>query len=184
MATVTIKPVGYAIATYFTERRDEFERDGTVIYHAPMGMATAPLFTSEALAQARAEGKAEGMRDWQQMEKAAQDVLAERERQKTAEGWTSDHDDSHTKGEMAAAAGIYALVASSSDRRWIVKGLSGNDYIAAAMKLWPWDKPWFKPTDPRRDLVKAGALLLAEIERIDRLALPSTPADGETTTNA
>lgn len=61
MATVT-GPVGYAIATYFTERRNEFERDGTVIYHAPMGMAAMPLFTAEALSAARSEGKAEGMR--------------------------------------------------------------------------------------------------------------------------
>ena len=30
---------------------------------------------------------------------------------------------------------------------------------------------WWKPTDCRRDLVKAGALILAEIERLDRAAL-------------
>jgi len=34
---------------------------------------------------------------------------------------------------------------------------------------------WFKPTDPRRDLVKAGALCIAEIERLDRALTP--PAD-------
>lgn len=32
----------------------------------------------------------------------------------------------------------------------------------------PWDEKWWKPKNPRRDLVKAGALILAEIERIDR----------------
>jgi hypothetical protein len=39
---------------------------------------------------------------------------------------------------------------------------------------WPggWDWSWFKPTTPRRDLVKAGALIVAEIERLDR----TTPA--------
>jgi hypothetical protein len=29
---------------------------------------------------------------------------------------------------------------------------------------------WWKPTNRRRDLVKAGALILAEIERLDRAA--------------
>jgi len=42
---------------------------------------------------------------------------------------------------------------------------------------WPikWMAAWFKPTDPRRDLVKAGALCIAEIERLDRALTP--PAD-------
>jgi hypothetical protein len=33
---------------------------------------------------------------------------------------------------------------------------------------WPWSQDWWKPTNPRRDLVKAGALIAAEIERLDR----------------
>lgn len=33
---------------------------------------------------------------------------------------------------------------------------------------WPWDDVWWKPKDPRTNLVKAGALILAEIERMDR----------------
>ena len=39
-----LAPVGYAIATYFTERREEYERGGTVIYRQPAGMATMPLY--------------------------------------------------------------------------------------------------------------------------------------------
>lgn len=35
--------------------------------------------------------------------------------------------------------------------------------------IWPWDEHWWKSTTRRRDLVKAGALVAAEIERIDRL---------------
>jgi hypothetical protein len=36
--------------------------------------------------------------------------------------------------------------------------------------LWPskWAEHWFKPKDPRRDLVRAAALCIAEIERLDR----------------
>lgn len=92
---------------------------------------------------------------------AAADVLAERRRQVEAEGWSPEHDDTHSDGEIAAAAAAYAFNASIYDR-----------YLAAdPIGFWPWDPAWFKPTDARRDLVKAGALILAEIERLDRAAL-------------
>lgn len=40
----------------------------------------------------------------------------------------------------------------------------------AIPRQWPftWWLDWWKPTTYRRDLVKAGALILAEIERLDR----------------
>jgi len=41
--------------------------------------------------------------------------------------------------------------------------------------LWPWSPMWWRPTTQRRDLVKAGALIMAEIERIDRAAAQSQP---------
>lgn len=89
---------------------------------------------------------------------AAADVLAERQRQVTAEGWTPEHDDEHSDGEMALAASSYALYAHKKP-------------IAPAIPYnWPWEPEWFKQQGARRDLVKAGALILAEIERIDRAA--------------
>lgn len=42
----------------------------------------------------------------------------------------------------------------------------------ADIEVWPWDESWWKPTNRRRDLVKAGALILAEIERLDRAEAP------------
>ncbi|HFI5640650.1 TPA: hypothetical protein ACGQVP_001654 [Raoultella planticola] len=87
---------------------------------------------------------------------AAADVLAERQRQVTAEGWTPGHDDEYEHGELADAAGCYAL---SSDL---------FDCAGEPPRPWPWPDEWWKPTSRRRDLVKAGALILAEIERIDR----------------
>ncbi len=90
---------------------------------------------------------------------AARDVLAERRRQVEVEGWTPEHDDAHSAGEMARAAVCYAL----TDSRW----RDVFDYRS----WWPWSTVWWKPTTRRRDLVKAGALILAEIERIDRAAL-------------
>ena len=97
-------------------------------------------------------------------------IAAERRRQIEAEGWTTEHDDTHTRGEMAAAAGVYALAAASqNDYRFVLIGSPVNDCLAGAMELWPWEKSWFKPTDRRRDLVKAGALIAAEIDRLDRI---------------
>jgi hypothetical protein len=85
---------------------------------------------------------------------AIADIAAERQRQIETEGWTPEHDDEHGKGELADAAACYAhgeLIRDEAD------GF-----------LWPWDEDWWKPSDRRRELIKAGALIVAEIERIDR----------------
>ncbi|HAT2180934.1 TPA: hypothetical protein I8167_005113 [Raoultella ornithinolytica] len=87
---------------------------------------------------------------------AAADVLAERQRQITAEGWTPEHDDKYQNSELADAAACYAIHAHN-------QGFSTPAH-------WPWPPTWWKQTNPRRDLVKAGALILAEIERLDRAA--------------
>ena len=87
--------------------------------------------------------------------RAVLDVAAERRRQVEAEGWTPEHDDEHVVGELATAGASYALVAVG--------------YGLLALRTWPWPAG-LKPTTPRRDLVKAGALILAEIERLDRMA--------------
>ena len=92
------------------------------------------------------------------MTKAALDVLAERRRQIEAEGWTPEHDDEHSKGQLAAAAACYALASI---------GIKGNEDVQ--IRFWPWDDGWWRPSNRRRDLVKAGALILAEIERLDRM---------------
>ncbi|VWB89092.1 hypothetical protein BLA13014_04127 [Burkholderia aenigmatica] len=87
---------------------------------------------------------------------AARDVLVERRRQVEAEGWTPEHDDHHADGSIALAAACYAVADNE------------NYPLAEAPDLWPWDLDWWKPSTERRNLVKAGALILAEIERIDR----------------
>ncbi len=107
------------------------------------------------------------------LEGAIADIAAERRRQIEAEGWSQDHDDAHRDGEMARAAGIYAVIAGSdrTDYRNATGGYRLTDILQAIMDhYWPWDRSWFKPTNPRRDLVKAGALIVAEIERLDRAA--------------
>lgn len=83
---------------------------------------------------------------------AIDDIAAERGRQMRVEGWSSSHDDEHDDGSLGTAAACYAL---------------GLPKIAGRV-IWPWDFKWWKPKDRRRDLVRAGALIVAEIERLDR----------------
>ncbi|WP_319798280.1 hypothetical protein [Nitrobacter sp.] len=88
--------------------------------------------------------------------KAIDDVIAERKRQIEVEGWEPGNDAEYFSGELAAAAACYAL----------------NAYAYGANTAppdWPWDVKWWKPKDKRRDLVRAAALLLADIERLDKL---------------
>ncbi|HGO9838641.1 hypothetical protein [Pseudomonas aeruginosa] len=99
------------------------------------------------------------------------DVQAERKRQITAEGWTPEHDDEHDGGELADAAACYALSAAG----W-------STY--AARERWPWPLEWWKPSTARRDLVKACALGLAEIERLDRAGISQNPQPGATTASS
>lgn len=96
------------------------------------------------------------------MSQAVLDVVTERHRQIQSEGWTPEHDNAHDKGEMAWAAVVYASNASPPGQ-----GL-GADRERIVRLFWPWDWSWWEPTSRRRDLVKAAALLLAEIERLDR----------------
>ena len=95
--------------------------------------------------------------------KAWQDVLAERQRQISAEGWSINHDDEHDQGEMARAAGCYALHGFFNNGKWSSTRYDIEHY------LWPWSLDWWKPKDTRHNLIRAAALLLAEIERLDRM---------------
>lgn len=105
-------------------------------------------------------------------------------RQTRGEGWSADHDDQWVHGEMARAAAVYAAPGPAYERC----SVTGN-----VEEMWPWSDRWdkrrrndagFVPpltsqqaiADRRRELVKAGALIAAEIDRIDRLARVYTPA--------
>ena len=88
------------------------------------------------------------------------DVTAERRRQVADEGFAPARDDGYVHGQLARAASAYAEFGGLPDERR--GGYSG------APATWPWALQWWKPTDRRRDLVKAAALIFAEIERLDR----------------
>lgn len=82
------------------------------------------------------------------------DVQAERRRQITAEGWTPEHDDLYCAAELPRAAAAYILNGANDE----------------APAIWPFVAKWWKPRDSRSNYVRAGALILAEIERLDRAA--------------
>ncbi|HHG5550744.1 TPA: hypothetical protein ACPWN3_006392 [Pseudomonas aeruginosa] len=82
------------------------------------------------------------------------DVQAERRRQITAEGWTPDHDDLYCAAELPRAAAAYILSGANDE----------------APAIWPFSAKWWKPRDARANYMRASALILAEIERLDRAA--------------
>lgn len=92
------------------------------------------------------------------------DIAAERKRQQEKEGWTIAHDDEHIEGHLALAGACYALPPGE---------------IGYIESVWPWDFSWFKPKSRRQDLVRAAALIVAEIERIDRAASPTQTDSGD-----
>ncbi|HFH4760845.1 hypothetical protein [Pseudomonas aeruginosa] len=89
-----------------------------------------------------------------QVPQAWLDVQAERRRQITAEGWTPEHDDLYCAAELPRAAAAYILNGANDE----------------APAIWPFVAKWWKPRDARSNYVRAGALILAEIERLDRAA--------------
>lgn len=84
----------------------------------------------------------------------AGEILQERGQQMQREGWSPEHDDTHTDGSLALAGAAYAM--------------SAGGQVLGAEQWWPWEREGFKPKNARRDLIRAAALLVAEIERLDR----------------
>lgn len=88
-------------------------------------------------------------------------IQEERYRQQDEHAFTFEHDDQHSAGELAMAAMCYCL-----DPIWRPATMAPIG--------WPWvrngDMDGFSPNKSRiRELVKAGALIVAEIERLQRL---------------
>lgn len=102
-------------------------------------------------------------------------IAAERARQIKDEGWDHGHDSEHEDGELAIAAACYAIVnADAVTSKGFLDELWGM--------LWPstnWSIKWWKPKDPLRNLVRAGALIAAEIDRRLKLGERMVPRRGE-----
>lgn len=101
------------------------------------------------------------------------EIEEERTRQVTSEGWTESDDDGHRRGQLAQAA-IAFVVSALTQTRMIADGASAAQAYSAAQRApkpstWPFRSPW-KPKAYRRALICAAALLVAEVERLDRAA--------------
>lgn len=96
-------------------------------------------------------------------------IRLERQRQTQSEGWSPRHDDEHTDGELLRAAVIY-----------IWHGTMMQASFEGGLPVgWPWEAQWWKPKSRQRNLIRAGALCLAERDRCRRAGLPTEPADRE-----
>lgn len=90
------------------------------------------------------------------------DIAVERQRQRDFERHETADDDDFTGGELARMAACYANYAAEPEGRRNAK--------AGGVPLgWPMRPNLWKPKDRRRDLVRAGALIVAELERLDRM---------------
>lgn len=103
------------------------------------------------------------------MNKFLQMILDERKRQIEKEGWTHEHDDNHYPGELAAAAACYAMPFTTevSDLKFSHPLINSGNEINA----WPFEEEWFKKKkhDRQKQLIIAGALILAELELLERV---------------
>ena len=124
------------------------------------------------------------------MKTGIQLIAEERLRQATHESYTAEHDDTHNKRQLARAAAGY--LTHYAERAWVLDpvaaaALPGNGPEASAKyyqandapDIWPfdWADDW-KPKDIMSDLIRAGALVAAEIDRLQRIASMKLPDDG------
>ena len=107
------------------------------------------------------QGRGAGMSD------ALSDVSAERDKQRSK--WGDTHDDAvHSPGDLGMCGSSYAMAAAVwlSDT-WLV----ADDFTSPDVEQFPFGPDaWKMEATPRAGLVKAAAMIVAEIERIDRTA--------------
>ncbi len=102
----------------------------------------------------------------------AQLIARERERQQSVEGWTPEHDDQHVKGQLALAAISYA--APDYSKIAIHEGgIQFSHPWPFLTRLTRYEEEWVQghpktKGDRLHDLVRAGALIAAEIDRLQR----------------
>lgn len=89
-------------------------------------------------------------------------IAEERQRQIEKEGYGKDHDEGHWYYELAFAAVAYAMP---------FEEVSFSDAVVKRIHFWPWGEQEWKPTpeDRIKELTKAGALITAEIDRLQNL---------------
>lgn len=109
-------------------------------------------------------------------------IADERQRQIEVEGWTPEHDAKHTGNQIAMAAACYASPVPLRAQIEVPCGCRSGmcQHIAFGKHMWvgawPWSAQWDKRAkhDRLRQLAIAGALIAAEIDRLQRESAGST----------
>jgi hypothetical protein len=98
--------------------------------------------------------------------------IAARRQHQIAKGYDAAHDDQHTDASIARGAAAFALAAYGTvtldaDRR-MGRLYRGHETLSVyPSRIWPWENG-FNPESPRKALIDAAAMIVAEIERLDR----------------
>lgn len=100
-------------------------------------------------------------------------ISEERQRQIEKEGWSPEHDDQHTAGELVMAAVAYADC-NPTMKKFKQQFVLRDDFRRGIEFRDPFPEDWSKEWDKRkkhpalRRLAIAGALIAAEMDRILR----------------
>lgn len=106
------------------------------------------------------------------------DLITEERQKQNNNGYDTNHDSQHDFRELMSAARIYIDAAILTTKS---KEIGNSDEASTSwhkhnepfewknLKLgWPWEEESFKPTTPLEDLTKAGALIAAAIDRLQK----------------
>lgn len=93
-------------------------------------------------------------------------IAEERKRQIEKEGYSALHDSNHKVSEFVRAALAYTNAATTDADGDADPVLLLHIKRYKGLNCWPWGMATFKPTTAKRDLVKAGALIAAAIDRL------------------
>lgn len=110
------------------------------------------------------------------LSKAMTDILNERERQKSQEGYSHEHDDQYEHNELSRAAASYVDYAANCSS--LYESHPSLYQRQAPPNNWVFDKVFWKPKKPRQDLIRAAALIIAEVERMDRKVINGGDQNG------
>ena len=147
-AQIAVMPLGARPAETELALENEF-------YNKP-NLATIMQAFDEMVMQCDEQMKLDNLLAGRNMTHGEVSVLMERARQVTNEGYTEQHDDKYERNELLGAAICYL--------QHDVFSLTQGTVPAA----WPWAPKTWKPKGYRQNLIRAAALILAELDRIDR----------------
>lgn len=107
-------------------------------------------------------------------------MLAERQRQIKAKGFTPEHDDLHTQGQLAWAAAAYAVAADSAiyeaDK---LRPAWNESYIAGVSRVWPWNWTLWKPTNKRAATSSKPRRCFLQRSNASTVPYPAKPVGAE-----